>query len=384
VDAVERAGGAAVVGAVPRGKVLYVRGWALDAQGRPGSRILVTLGDADPVEGVTGLARPDVVVSLGLDPQLRPGFAAAFATGTLPAGTHRIQVALEADGRRFRVPSDVSIELGAGDPLDALPVRPEGWAIHLDGVYVGVDRVAGGVDGITLVPDLPAVLRGWAVDVAAQRPLAAVIADDGSGPRAGVVGFSRPDVIDDLGLPGVERCGFAIPLLAPSDAEAVVRIVLASADRGARVDVSLRVCRAPAEGTRGLSLLDGSAVVTIDDVVVGVAPDLGTAVEPGATLHRDELLWVRGWALDAARRAPAAGVMLVVDDEREFVAQAGLERRDVAVANGDAGLVPCGYAGVVPLALFAPGEHRVALRVVAPGASGYWEEAEALRFRIGA
>lgn len=51
--------------------VLIVRGWALDAQGRPGRRVVVGLGGLG-VEALYGRPRPDVCAALGLSPLSEP------------------------------------------------------------------------------------------------------------------------------------------------------------------------------------------------------------------------------------------------------------------------------------------------------------------------
>lgn len=369
---------------VRQGDVLFVRGWALNPAHVPARRVFVAIDDGDPVEGVVGLPRPDVVAALGSDGSLGAGFAAAIPIGSIPIGRHVVRASFAVDDRLFRVPTEAFVEVApASDPLAGLLPRTDGWAIHLDGIFVGNDRVAAGLgDGTALAFGMPATLRGWAVDVNARQSVGGILADDGSGLRPGVVGFDRPDVTDDLGLQGVERCGFAVPLLAPSAGEEAVRLVVLSADRGAYFETEVRVRRAVADRTTGLPRLDAAVRITIDDVVAGTTPYPREYSDADVSLRDDELLWVRGWAIDDVRGAPPAAVTLCLDDRLEFFAQAGLERPDVAVSLENPVLSPCGFAACVPLAGLLPGEHHLAVRVIASDRSGYFEKDRPLRLLI--
>jgi len=369
---------------VRQGDVLFVRGWALNPERVPADRVFVAIDDGDPVEGVVGLPRPDVVAALGSDGALGAGFAAALPIGSIPLGRHVVRASFAVDDRVFRVPAEAFVEVAvANDPLAGLVPRADGWAIHLDGVFVGTDRVAAAFgEAPALTFGMPATLRGWAVDVDARQPVGGILADDGNGLRPGVVGFERLDVVDDLGLTGVERCGFAVPMLPPSAGEEAVRLVLLSADRDAYVETEVRVRRAVADTTTGLPRLDAAVRVTIDDVLAGTTPYPWESRDADASLRGDELLWVRGWAIDQVRGAPAAAVTLCVDERLEFTAQAGLERPDVAAALGDPALSPCGFAANVPLAGLQLGDHHLAVRVIAADRSGYFENDRPLRLQI--
>jgi hypothetical protein len=363
--------------------VLFVRGWALDGNRRPGTRIVLALGNAPPTESLP-IQRPDIAEAYGFDARQGAGFAAAVSTGTLSAGSHALLVLVASHNRWYRVPSDRRVWIGATDePRAAVPLRVDNWTIGFDGIFVGEDRIAGGVEGgVGLTAGIPAYLRGWAVDLDAQLPLGGVLADDGGGARPGVVGFERPEIPPHLGLEGIERCGFAIPLLAPAGAERVVRIWVLSADRRSRAEVTLQVARAPYVATRALRRLDGAPPISLDGLFVGVDPQRGTVVEPGVRLKTQDLLWVRGWAIDPGKPTPSTGVTLVVDGKREITAQVGLERRDVAAAYGDDAVASSGFAVAVPLATLGRGEHRVAVRALAAKGAGYWET-EPLSIHVG-
>jgi hypothetical protein len=387
IDAVESAADRRDAGTTVRqGDVLFVRGWALNPEHVAAARVFVAIDDGDPVEGVVGLPRPDIVAALGSNGSLGAGFAAAIPIGSIPIGRHVVRAFFAVDDRLFRIPTEAFIAVDpASDPLAGLVPRADGWAIHLDGIFVGSDRLAGGLgSGAALAFGVPATLRGWAVDVDARQPVGGILADDGNGLRPGVVGFDRPDVTEDLGLPGVERCGFAVPLLTPSAGEGAVRLVMLSADRAAYVETEIRVRRAVAQRTTDLPRLDAAVRIAIDDVVAGTTPYPWASPDADVSLRGDELLWIRGWAIDDARGSPPAAVTLCVDDRLDFFAQAGLERPDVAAALGNPALSPCGFVACIPLAGLPPGDHQVAVRVIATDRSGYFEGGRLLRLSIPA
>jgi hypothetical protein len=369
---------------VRQGDVLFVRGWALNSEHLPARRVFVAIDDGDPVEGIVGLPRPDVAAALGSDGVLGAGFAAAIPIGSIPIGRHVVRASFAVDDRVFRLPTEAFVEVAAAsDPLAGPVPRADGWAIHLDGIFVGDDRVAVGLgEAAALVFGMPAILRGWAVDVDARQPVGGILADDGNGLRPGVVGFERPDVSDDLGLPGVERCGFAVPMLTPLDGEEAVRLVLLSADRAAYCETEVRVGRAVVHRTSGLPRLGAAVRITIDGVLAGTTPYPWESRDADASLRGDELLWVRGWAIDDVQGAPPAAVTLCVDERLEYFAQAGLERPDVAAALANPALSPCGFVACVPLAGLQLGDHHVAVRVIAADRSGYFENDRPVRLRI--
>jgi hypothetical protein len=366
-------------------EVLFLQGWALNAERQPVDRIFVGIDDTDPVKGVTGLDRPDVAQAVGSASAAKGGFAAAIPIGSIAPGLHSVWASFTAGDEMFRVPGELRIEvLPALDPVADLAPRAEGWAVSIDGVYVGDDRLAGAVgDGMALAAASPAMLRGWAVDTQAKKPVGDIVAYDANGPRLGVVGFDRPDVIDDLGLPGVQECGFGVPVLAPLDGEESVRLVVLSADRRSFFEAgAIRIRRVAAERTSDLPRLDGLARATVDDVLGDGPPRRVSAGDECLVFRRDELLDVRGWAIDDVRHALPAAVTVLVGDRYEFTAQTRLERPDVAAALRDPALAASGFFARIPLAGIPPGEHRIAVRVVAADRSGFFEDSGSAMLRI--
>jgi hypothetical protein len=361
--------------------VFFVRGWAVDPAYRPGTHVFVGIDDGDPVDATTGLSRPDVAQALGTPQALTAGFVAALAVGSVAPGKHTVWASFRSGTEHFRVPGELAIDvLPAHDPLAGLLTRTEGWAIRFDGVYVGEDRLATSLDeSIVLAPGSRATLRGWAVDVMARKPAAEIFVKDETGMRRAAIGFDRPDVGDNLGMPDVRACGFNVPLLAPIAAEDAVHIVTLSADRRSYYEAGVfRIGRGVAESTASRARLETPANAVIDDIWRN---DVLCDMSDGElAFAREDLLSIRGWAIDGVHAALPAGVTIVVDDHYEVVAQARLERPDVAAELGNSNVRACGFVAQVPLGDLPTGEHRLAARVIAADGSGFYE-GHSLAFR---
>jgi len=78
-------------------------------------------------------------------------------------------------------------------------------------------------------------------------------------------------------------------------------------------------------------------------------------------VHSGDQVIVRGRAFDPFSKRPAAGVFAVVDDGRAFRATYGGDRTNE------------GFFVLIATGALAPGSHRLHLRVVSSGLSGYYE-----------
>jgi hypothetical protein len=112
-------------------------------------------------------------------------------------------------------------------------------------------------------------------------------------------------------------------------------------------------------GPPPLSRFEPVAEATPADFSVSRPPQVGLA---GAA--NDRYLGVGGWAIDGAARAPAGGVLVLVDD-RVFPAVFGLPS---AVDVGGRTYERAGFFRLIPVAEIGPGAHRVS--VVALSADG--------------
>ena len=133
IDAIESVADRHDDATVRQGDVLFVRGWALNPERVPADRVFVAIDDGDPIEGVVGLPRPDVVAALGSDGALGAGFAAALPIGSIPLGRHVVRASFAVDDRVFRVPAEAFVVLSLLTPESAFE----------EGVRRLLDRVGG-------------------------------------------------------------------------------------------------------------------------------------------------------------------------------------------------------------------------------------------------
>jgi uncharacterized protein YbaR (Trm112 family)/SAM-dependent methyltransferase len=97
----------------------------------------------------------------------------------------------------------------------------------------------------------------------------------------------------------------------------------------------------------GFAQVAGDAAMEgwLDGVVGGDAPDA---------------LKIGGWAADATRGAPVAGVEVWIDDAACIPATIGGERADVVAVSGRSDYRLSGWTALLPLDALAPGPHHVA------------------------
>ena len=96
--------------------------------------------------------------------------------------------------------------------------------------------------------------------------------------------------------------------------------------------------------------------------VVQIATDAGMEGWLDGVVGGDarDALRVGGWAADASRGAPVAGVEVWVDDTTCIPATIGGERADVVAVSGRNDYRLSGWTALVPLAALAPGRHQLA------------------------
>lgn len=107
-------------------------------------------------------------------------------------------------------------------------------------------------------------------------------------------------------------------------------------------------------------LLDGRG-----DLSDPTAPPAPFTVAPGTPLT------LTGWAVDALAFSPARGVFFTLDGARVYRAEYGEARYDVARLLGRE-YGPSGYRLVIPASDLPPGDHTLALGVVASDGRAYY------------
>jgi len=96
------------------------------------------------------------------------------------------------------------------------------------------------------------------------------------------------------------------------------------------------------------------------------------ADRPVSTIASDEKLVIRGWADDADARSAAGAVYVSVDGKRDFHADYGGRRDDVAAIFGDDERATS-VLGSVPAGTLTPGDHLIGLHVVDRDFTTYYE-----------
>lgn len=105
---------------------------------------------------------------------------------------------------------------------------------------------------------------------------------------------------------------------------------------------------------------------SLDTIGIGNRPDVVVAgkASPSVETGPGAALRLSGWALDPARRAPAGGVLALVDGR--VVARAGVNtsRPDVAQALGVPEASASGFALSVPGSALTAGRHHLEVRIL--------------------
>jgi hypothetical protein len=162
-----------------------------------------------------------------------------------------------------------------------------------------------------------------------------------------------------LCLVGLSACEQGKPRHPPPDPMAIAP---PDAEAGPRPGA------APDALSTGLAKRGGAAGVFLDHA--------GQAVDPRsrqpATTSGDQPMAFDGFGFDAAAKAPAKGVDVVVDG-KAFGTTYGAPRADVAQFFKAPSLVNVGFKTVLPAGSLAAGPHTVVVRVVAADGKGYFD-----------
>ncbi len=203
-------------------------GWAADlANGRPAEAVVAAIGERVVTKWFPGTIRVDNEAIYGRG--IRPSNFVMRVNGVLPADASLLRVfALMKDGRAVQLFSTNPLVAGS---FVSLPVIGEvnGETLSIDGSdYAIVERMAGSLEMATAAyPGF--VVRGWAADRKANRPVSALVAAVGST----LVARSEPTVIRpdiEAGIAGGARpAGFVIAV-PPGPHPGTIRIFALMAD----------------------------------------------------------------------------------------------------------------------------------------------------------
>ena len=368
IDSIEDLGGfGAGDGTVAAGGIATVRGWAVDAASRePVGALRIAIGDATPVNAISGFARDDIAQRLASDSARGCGFVAAVPVDA-SLGPQPVRIEANVGGEWITADArwvDVVPQL---DPFDELPERAEGWFFDVERVELsGGSRAPYEGDRWILPPGAVGRMCMWALDMTAGRPPSKVLALAGGTFFAAVPGFETVHVAAATGLPA-ERAGFTLAVMPPFVGGETLRLFAIAADAGCFGHL----------GTVRTSLADplpldalparGKALGAIDRIEVdGVHADPAEPIR----LERGARLCLQGWAVDPTGPRLAASVELDVPGAGRFESDYGFRRPDVALAL-DAPVAACGFRLMVDSGAFSSGTYRASPRVLAARRDGF-------------
>lgn len=373
---------------VPAGAAAFVRGWATNLEmTRPATCVVLVLDDVWKTFARIGGGRPDVAAHFGSDELMASGFEGVFTTGNLAPGEHEV-VAYTVDepSKRYaRIAQSLRFAVEA-DWLTPpkLPTIPSRGVGNIDGVDDEASKVPLSlIDGVVYVSRGRSIkLHGWFFD-AEQAPL---------GPAYAIVdreraydiryGGERPDVSDNLGRADARSSGFSVSLSTAGLSPGTHRIEIAAVGRtGDLVVLPLSLNVAVGDALTVRYPLDDMAPAFLDDVT-RVPIGLPSTGEGPLRVARGDKIFVRGWAYDGVENAPAAGVVLVVDDRLEIPSLYGLARPDVAAAHQNPAIVRSGFTAQIETERLDAGYHTVAARVLSKRGLGAYATAQRFDFEV--
>jgi hypothetical protein len=372
IDSVVELGGPfAAEGTVTAGGIATVKGWSLDeALHRPVEELTIAIGDGPPVRAILGFARDDVAARFSAPEAGRCGFVAVVPVD-VPVGLQPLRITVTANGESIRTADEYGVDVvPAFDAFEGLHQRSDGWLFGLEGVLLdgGQPAVQDGDDWI-LERGAAGRIVVWALDIEAGLPARDVIACAGGTFYRTFPGIETPAVAAATGVPGAERAGFSIPVMAPLVGSEAIRLYALAAD--GRAYGELCTVRVRLRDALPLDALPcrGKALGEVDRVETG--GERISAFGP-VDVARGEALVLSGWAVDAHGPRPAALVELHIAGAGRVDAEYGLRRLDVAHAL-KCGVVDCGFAVRVDTAWLEPGTYRATLRVLAARRDAYTE-----------
>ena len=132
---------------------------------------------------------------------------------------------------------------------------------------------------------------------------------------------------------------------------------------------ALTLSMAPCPATPSLA-----PMVSVADQVDQIGESRSPWTATGALIRRALESKVSGWAVDGPRRAPAAGVDVVID-RTVFPTTYGTHRNDVAQYFKRPNYRDTGFTAIIPANTLARGEHWLSIRVVTSDSRCYFESA---------
>jgi hypothetical protein len=357
IDAIEDQDGLPAT-IVPADARVTVRGWLLDAGGRPFEQAEVEI-EVARAAGAPNEQRPDVGERFGVTSLV--GFRVELALGAVAYGRHPVRViGVRPGGERVAIPTAAVLDVVA--PTRALPAgtAPGELLGYVDDVEAeeGSTRHRDEAGRRVVYADGAVVVTGWAA-TPAHEPVALAYAEaDGSAIFRGMTGYPRPDVAAALGAP---PGGFGFRVRIPASAlglgEHAVRALGVAGGRVGQIGapVALVVAERPGHVVferreRGMGRVD--LVGRLDEERVVREQRSYLRMLPG------DRAVLSGWAGDPESAVLPDRLVLVVDGFAHGAVQRGIERPDVVASTGCAALRRSGFSAVLRCDALSTGFHR--------------------------
>ncbi len=268
--------------------------------------------------------------------------------------------------------------------LEDLSQTPQPTASSID--TVGDTIVARPhTEPLTVLQGSALTVKGWAIDMAAQRPAGAVfVRIDGVRHGLADYGGDRPDVSTALHNDAYRSSGFSIPIDTDtlSLGQHSLTIAVVRSDRTTyyappqQITIEIRSLNQLKKVPEpALSSIDTLSSTTVELVVV-------------ARPHEEPLIFpahdpvrVTGWAADASAHTVAQSVFVSVDGGADLPTQYGFNRSDVAAVWGEEYLAS-GFEVFIPAGALAPGKHVLTIKMVPKDFRGYAASAQSVEIEI--
>ena len=196
---------------VPRGSILYFRGWGLDERLDEPLGELFAVVDADRAFAAAyGKPRDDVANVREKASLSKVGFDVRIPTSDLERGLHRLEMVGVGRSGAELLRSETTLEIVVGEPLRSRFALDEQTAAFVDDVVrIRQERPAESITPLRVQRGDRVFVRGWAIDESAKALAGGVILllDDETEVQA-LYGLPRPDVAERLGDAAFSRCGF--------------------------------------------------------------------------------------------------------------------------------------------------------------------------------
>ena len=146
------------------------------------------------------------------------------------------------------------------------------------------------------------------------------------------------------------------------------------------VKYKLNVFSGPLSTTTDFALLDAKPLFYIEDVN-GRRPESDKPLP--VVLDGDEILTIKGWAVDQINNKAAGGIMMDIDNGRlQIPALYGIDRPDIAEYHKNDNYRYSGFEASVDTSAMGPGQHIISIKVLAADGKEYYQPVKILTLDV--